>query len=98
MRLTKRQQLIRFLEFLLIGVVMGLIEDLLAVTLATDTALDARVILIVLGVAIPFAAISELVVDHPRFWDVLMPRAWFPHHWLNRHAGGDDQRWTQRDA
>ena len=88
MALTKRQRLIRFLEFLVIGVVMGLVEDLLAVTLATDATIDARVIAIVLAVAVPFAIISELVVDHPRFWEVLMPRAWFPSHWVQRHRDG----------
>lgn len=82
MPLTKRQRLIRFLEFLIIGIVMGLIEDLLAVSLATDATIDSRVILIVLAVAVPFAALSELVVDHPRFWEVLMPRSWFPSHWV----------------
>ncbi|MDZ7737228.1 MAG: hypothetical protein U5P41_14935 [Gammaproteobacteria bacterium] len=85
MPLTKRQRLVRFLEFLLIGIVMGLIEDLLAVSLATDATIDGRLILIVLTVAVPFAAISELVVDHPRFWEVLMPRSWFPPHWVTHN-------------
>ncbi|MDZ7748668.1 MAG: hypothetical protein U5K43_07365 [Halofilum sp. (in: g-proteobacteria)] len=75
MGLSRRQRLIRFLEFLFIGIVMGLVEDLLAVALATDAAINARVVFIVLAVAVPFAAVSELVVDHPRFWEVLMPRA-----------------------
>lgn len=82
MPLSKRQRLIRFLEFLVIGIIMGLVEDLLAVTLATDTTIDGRVVLIVLAVAVPFAIISELVVDHPRFWEVLMPKSWFPAHWV----------------
>lgn len=84
MTLTRRQRLIRFLEFLLIGVVMGLVEDLLAVALATDASIDLRVVVIVLAVAVPFAAVSELVVDHPRFWEVLLPRRWFPHRWIER--------------
>jgi len=82
MALTKRQRLIRFLEFLVIGVFMGLVEDLLAIVLATDAELEPQVILVVLLVSIPFAALSELVVDHPRFWEKLMPRHWFPHHWV----------------
>lgn len=57
----------RFLEFLLIGVVMGLVEDLLALKLATGAEIDLRVIGIVLLVAIPFAAFSELIVDHEKF-------------------------------
>lgn len=81
MAMTKRQRLIRFLEFLVIGVAMGLVEDLLAIVLATDAKLEPQVILIVLLVSIPFAALSELIVDHPRFWEKLMPRHWFPVHW-----------------
>lgn len=88
MTLTRRQRLIRFVEFLVVGVAMGLLEDLLAVWLATDAPIDLRVVLIVLAVAIPFAAISELIVDHPRFWEVLLPRHWFPPHWVRK---GDEQ-------
>lgn len=80
--MTKRQRLIRFLEFLVIGVAMGLVEDLLAIVLATDAKLEPQVVLIVLLVSIPFAALSELIVDHPRFWEKLMPRHWFPVHWV----------------
>ena len=89
MPLTRRQRLIRFLEFLVIGVVMGLVEDLLALALATDAPINAEVVLIVLAVAIPFAALSELVVDHPRFWEILMPRSWFPAHWIARRHNND---------
>jgi len=89
MALSRRQRLIRFVEFLVIGVIMGLVEDLLAVALATDAPINGQVILIVLAVAIPFAIVSELVVDHPRFWEVLMPRAWFPRHWVQRRRRND---------
>jgi hypothetical protein len=60
---------IRILEFLLIGVIMGLGEDLLAIVVATDTKIDFSIIWVVLLVAIPFAFISEVVVDHPKFWE-----------------------------
>jgi len=63
----EKAKLERFMEFLIIGVVMGLIEDLLAVKLATGAEIDPRVIVIVLMVAIPFAAFSELVVDRKEF-------------------------------
>lgn len=62
-----RQRMERFLEFLLIGVAMGVVEDVIAISLATDAAFDARVLVIVVLVAIPFAAFSELIVDHPDF-------------------------------
>jgi len=48
---------------------MGLGEDLLAIFIATDAKIDFSVIWVVLLVAIPFAFISEVVVDNPRFWE-----------------------------
>jgi hypothetical protein len=65
---------IRLLEFLLIGLVMGIGEDLLAIFLATDAEINFKVIYVVLIVAFPFAFISELVVDHPRFWEKILPK------------------------
>jgi hypothetical protein len=65
---------IRILEFLLIGVVMGLGEDLLAIFVATDAHIDLDVVWVVLLVAIPFAFISEIVVDHPKFWEKILGR------------------------
>lgn len=55
----------RFLEFLLIGVIFGTVEDLIAVKLATGETLTLEMIGIVVAVAIPFAALSELYVDLP---------------------------------
>jgi peptidoglycan/LPS O-acetylase OafA/YrhL len=55
----------RFLEFLLIGVVFGTVEDLIAVKLATGETISLEMIGIVVAVAIPFAAFSELYIDHP---------------------------------
>lgn len=43
-------------------------------------------ILVVLLVAIPFAALSELVVDHPRLWEKLMRMHLFPSHWVTRRG------------
>jgi len=65
----RHKKKIRFLEFLLIGVIMGLIEDILAILLATDAQINFKVIWIVLLVAIPFAYISEIIVDKPTFWE-----------------------------
>lgn len=52
-----------FLEFLIFGVVMGITEDLIAVKLATGEVITWEIIGIVTIVAIPFAAIGELIVD-----------------------------------
>lgn len=62
-----RKHLERFFEFLLIGVAMGTVEDLIAVKLSTGTTIDLQVILVVIAVSIPFAAFSELVVDRDDF-------------------------------
>ncbi len=58
-----RKRLEVFLEFLIFGVAMGIVEDMLAITLATGEPLTWKVIYIVTLVAIPFAAIGELIVD-----------------------------------
>lgn len=60
----KRKHIARFLEFLVIGVFMGVIEDLLAIRLTTDEPFTLEMVVVVVLVAIPFAAIAELVVDH----------------------------------
>ena len=79
---TKR---LRLIEFLFIGVIMGLGEDVIAVLLATDAKLSWHVVWIVFFVALPFAFISEIVVDHPLFWQrwftfikrLGKPKQWF---------------------
>lgn len=57
----------RLLEFFIVGVVFGVAEDLIAITLATDTTIDLRVFFIAFFVALPFAIVSELIVDHDKF-------------------------------
>ena len=71
--MMSRLKKLRLIEFLVVGVVMGTVEDLIAVFAATDAEFDFRIIGIVLLVAIPFAFISEVIVDHPRFWEKLLP-------------------------
>jgi hypothetical protein len=72
----KKTRRIRLIEFLIIGILFGLTEDLLAIWLATDAVIDMSVIWIVLAVAVPFAFISEIIVDHPRFWEFFLPKHW----------------------
>ena len=56
-----------FFEFLIFGVVMGIVEDFIAVTLIIGHPVSWRGILIIVLVAIPFAAVGELVVDRIEF-------------------------------
>lgn len=57
----------RLLEFLVIGIVFGVTEDVLAVVLTTDAEITPEMIGLIVVIAVPFAVLSELVVDHPRF-------------------------------
>ncbi len=65
---------IRILEFLIVGVLFNIFDNLLSINFATNERINLRVIFIVLLVAIPFAFISEIIVDHPRFWQVIFRR------------------------
>lgn len=67
------QRKIRIIEFLIIGVIMGTLEDLLAVFVATDAKFSWHILIVVFLVALPFAFISEVIVDHPNFWKRIWP-------------------------
>ena len=56
-----------FLEFLIFGIIMGVVEDLIAVTVVTGQPITLHSIFIITLVAIPFAAIGELIVDRIEF-------------------------------
>jgi len=56
-----------FLEFLIFGIVMGVAEDLIALSLITGQPITWRSIFIITLVAIPFAALGELIVDRIEF-------------------------------
>lgn len=58
---------LRLLEFFVIGIALGIVEDLIAIWLATDAVIDFKVFLIAGLVALPFAFISEIVVDMKHF-------------------------------
>jgi len=52
-----------FLEFLIFGIIMGIVEDVIAITFSTGEPITWKIIGIVTLVAIPFAIIGELIVD-----------------------------------
>ncbi len=57
------------LEFFLIGVVFGILEDMLAIYIYSGGTFDfAKAFYIAALVAIPLAIISELVVDRTRIF------------------------------
>ncbi len=53
----------RITEFIVIGIIAGIIEDLIAVY-AVAGVFDWTIVLIVTIITIPFAVVSELIVDH----------------------------------
>ena len=63
--MNKRLEL--FLEFLIFGVAMGVVEDMIAIKVVTGESITIHSILIILIVAVPFAAIGELIVDRIEF-------------------------------
>lgn len=52
-----------FLEFLIFGIIVGIIEDLIAIKFATDAQITWRVVGISFLVALPFAFVGEILVD-----------------------------------
>ena len=69
----KREKKLQLIVFLIIGLVFGVAEDLLVVRIAGGATIDLNVFGIVFLVALPFAFLSEIVVDHPRFWEIILP-------------------------
>lgn len=68
-----RLKKLRIIEFFIVGVLFGVIEDIIAIIFATGTEITPKVLFVALAVAVPFAFISEIVVDHPRFWQKILP-------------------------
>jgi hypothetical protein len=46
---------------------MGVTEDIIAIAVTTDAEITPETLGIVLFIVVPFAIVSELVVDHPTF-------------------------------
>jgi len=71
MKIRIKNKTLRFIEFLVVGVMVGMLEDVLAVKFATGERITFGVLIIIFFVALPFAFISEYLVDHPRFWKTM---------------------------
>ena len=52
-----------FVEFFIFGVLMGIVEDLIAIFISTGEPITPKIVMIASLVAVPFAGFSELVVD-----------------------------------
>ena len=56
-----------FFEFLVFGIAVGVVEDLIAISVANDATITWRVFVVVVLVAIPFAFLGEVLVDRIDF-------------------------------
>lgn len=72
MRKWKKIEVI--LELLIFGIVIGIIEDLMAIKFATGEIITWKVVGIVFVVAIPFAILGEVVFDNIDFATMLEKR------------------------
>ncbi len=70
----RRKRLEVFFEFLIFGLVLGIVEDIIAIWLATDAKITPHVFLVVLFVTIPFAALGELIVDRKDWFKAIWVR------------------------
>ena len=59
----KKRVISRLIEFFFIGLVMGVVEDILAIHFATDAQITFQTFKVAFFVALPFAIISEFIVD-----------------------------------
>lgn len=58
-------------EFLIFGIVIGIVEDVIAVKLATGASLNWDILVIIVLIAIPFAFLGEVVADNIDFSKIL---------------------------
>lgn len=65
--MNKAKKIEIILEFLIFGIVIGVVEDVLAVKLVTGESITWSVIGIVVLIAIPFAIIGEIFADNVNF-------------------------------
>ena len=56
-----------FVEFFIFGVLMGIVEDLVAIFISTGEPITPKIVMIASLVAVPFAGFSELIVDRFNF-------------------------------
>jgi len=68
---TKRKITSHLIEFFIVGLVMGISEDMIAIKLATNEPFTLETFKIAALVAIPFAFVSEILVDMKIFRKIL---------------------------
>lgn len=59
---------LRILEFIVAGLILDLAENIISIKLTTGAEISLEVFWIALMVVVPFAIITEIIIDHPSFW------------------------------
>ncbi len=59
-----------FLEFLIFGVIIGVIEDIIAVKVTSGISITWEVFGLIVLIALPFAFLGEIVVDRIDFIEI----------------------------
>lgn len=63
---------LRIIEFIIIGLIVNSLDNIIAVKYAAGAELSWGILTRIFLLVIPFAVLSELVVDHPDFWKKIM--------------------------
>lgn len=63
---------LRIIEFIIIGLVVNSLDNIIAVKYAAGAELSWGILTRIFLFVVPFAILSELVVDHPEFWKKIM--------------------------
>ncbi len=69
-KITKWHKWEVIFELLVFGIIIGIIEDLLAIKLTTDAQITLRTVGIVILIAIPFAILGEVIFDRIDFAEI----------------------------
>lgn len=63
---------LRILEFIIIGLIFNTLDNLIAVKYGAGAPITPEILGRILLLVLPFAVLSELIVDHPGFWKRIM--------------------------
>ncbi len=59
---------LRIVEFIIAGLIVDTVENIVSIKLSTGARITKEVLITTFLVVIPFAILTEIVIDHPQFW------------------------------
>ena len=63
---------LRIIEFIIIGLLANSLDNIVAIRFAAGAELTPAILARIFLFVVPFAILSELIVDHPSFWKKIM--------------------------